>query len=448
MKAPVTVHLALLGLLLVGGSAPLLAETAYVPVANLQVEGVQYETVLWVTNAGDAPAGFSTRFIPFNTDGTPPAEPPAQKITVSPGGTFYLRSLAPAGSRGMLELTVEPGLVAVARIEGTLPGGSESLGATVPVLTSKKLIAANQEAVVQGLERSALHKRSSVGFINLGDQPAECSVAAFQANGANIQSAALLQIPPFGMVEFYDALNILGLVNAEHVHLKSTCDQPSYPFATISDVTTGEVAFVEPSSDPDLGSSIGPPPGDALRFTAPGVFHAPRKGNAVRRLTFPVPEGAYASARAQLDVFVGPWATSASAGSHNIFWMVRDARNGEMFGYINVRGPNSNQIWFRHGFHGDVTPRISSRVQLTPGETYRFDYLYDAAGRRVELVVRTQAGAEVARLFGVPNVGEILFGANQTIVMDFGFQPGLNPAEPPTFGWEYRDLVIDLVPLN
>jgi hypothetical protein len=346
----------------------------------------------------------------------------------------------------MLEITTNPGLVVVARLVGTPAGGVESLGANLPLVASDNLVPANGVAELQGLERTLGETRSNLGVVNLGGVAGACAISAFRANGVKIQQTATVQVPAFGHRQFDDALAILGESAVSHVRATVSCDQAFFAYATIYDVVTGEVVFVGPSSEPDLQGGTEPPPPGIVRFSEPGVFHAPQPGNAVRRLTFAVPPGRYIAARAQLDVFVGPWAPSRSAGSHNIFWMVRDARNGHMFGYVNVTGPNNNTLWFRHGFHPFSSPRFSTPLVLVPGGTYHFDYLYDAAGDRIELSVRTSTGAEIARLTGNPNVSFVDFNPGQTVVMDFGFQPGANPNEPPTFGWQYRNLVVDLTP--
>lgn len=452
MKVRPFVHLALLAALLAGVAQPLAAETGYVPVvAAYHAEGVDYETALWISNLGTTSGEFSTRFIPFNSDGTvPPANPPA-KVTLPAGGTFFLRPLAPKGARGLLEVIADPGLVAVARLVTTPFSGGETLGASVPLVTSKNLIAAGQTAALQGIERDAAGTRSHYGLINLGTQPAACSVSVFQAGGTQILQTALLQVPAMGEVDFYDALQLLGVVTIEHARINSTCDQPFYPYVTLADIRTGEVAFLEPSLHPDLGTGSTPPPppppDGSVRFTAPGVFHSPTPNNAVKRLSFTPPPGLYAYLRAQLDVKLGPWSPGNPSGTHNIFWMVRSARNADMFGYVNVKGPNSNSIFVRHGFNQTQSQkaRMDGSVALNPGATYHFDYLYDAHSRVIELIVSNQAGFELVRLRGTPNANNVRFDQGETLVLDFGFPQGLNPNEPATYGWDYKDLVIDIV---
>ena len=75
-----------------------MAGVAYVPVtANVQIEGVDFPTALWILNVGTVPAGFSTRIIPVDTDGTPVGVQTGQRRVLAAGGTFYLRPLAPPG---------------------------------------------------------------------------------------------------------------------------------------------------------------------------------------------------------------------------------------------------------------------------------------------------------------------------------------------------------------
>jgi hypothetical protein len=52
----------------------------------------------------------------------------------------------------------------------------------------------------------------------------------------------------------------------------------------------------------------------------------------------------------------------------------------------------------------------------------------------------------VATITDVPNVTSIQFSNNMTLDIDFGFEEGLNPSEPPTYGWEYRDVCVHVIP--
>ena len=446
--------LALLALLAVAAQ-PAMAGIAYVPVtANLQIEGVNYQTVLWISNVGSAPAGFSTRFIPTNTDGTPAAGQAGEKRMLAPGATFYLRPLAPPGALGVLEITTDPGMVAEARLVGTPLGGGESLGATVPVVTSDNIAAANQTVVLQGLERDSNRKRSNLGIVNLGGAMTFCSVSVFRANNVQIQQTAVVGVPAYGQREFYDALNILGEVAAQHVRVNVSCDQPFFPYTTIYDVSTGEVAFATASGEPDLTSTVPPPvdqppptgecPEGAICFSRPGVFYRPTPGETIRRETFSLDDGSYTKIHFWVEVFHGGW-RNPTDGFYSLFWLAIN-RHFRLIGFSGFHGPNKNDILFRHGMNieAGLKPKFLEPFAATPGQTYVCDFLFDAAGRHLEYKLLDTASHVLMSVTDRPNVNRIQVGNNEDLVADFSSLQGLNANEPPTFGWEYRNLTVEV----
>jgi hypothetical protein len=125
-----------------------------------------------------------------------------------------------------------------------------------------------------------------------------------------------------------------------------------------------------------------------------------------------------------------------------LFWLVKD-KNFNMFGYASLRGPETHQALLRHGIgltHANKL-RIVQPMTITPGKTYRLDYVYDTAIQVVDLAISD--GSTTVHLTGPPNVGSFSFGPTEKIVIDMGFT-GVNPDEQPTFGWVYRDLHVEL----
>ncbi len=212
--------------------------------------------------------------------------------------------------------------------------------------------------------------------------------------------------------------------------------------AVLEDLVTG---LPEPEGRPPEGRPPeGRPPEDAAPapgvFSLPGVIHRPRLAAPVRRVAVDVPAGTYRVLELELSVTHGGWARQRPKGVHNVFWLARD-RNRDLFGYVNVR--NQNQVFLRHGI-GQRQPdkaRVAKGMAWPPGTTYRFHYLYDTRGRRIELTVR-DAGRAVAKLQDVPDVAAIVLGAQQRLLVDLGFTGTDNPNEPATLGWTYRDLVV------
>ncbi len=427
-------------------AGPGFAGTVYIPVAAaVEIDGVTYETRVAISNDGTDTAEFRTFFIPVGTDGTERGGAEGQLIVLLPGATF--ETTPEAGFLGLLEVSGDPDLVFDARLIGVLDG-DELLGVQVPVITSQNLTGANQTGHLQGWLRDATHL-ASFGVVNLGHQSSTCSVDVLRDDGLPLIEAVDLVWPGLSLRHFDDSvLALLG--QFEDARAAVTCDQPFYTYATTLDLETAEAAFIAPSA---LGTSTLSIPGagpacpvGSFCFEFPGVFHSPSPGNLVKRVQTTPPPGQYRRIHATLKVVHGGWAPGNSSGVHNIFWFARD-RNRDLFGYLNVKGPGANEIFFRHGIglEQGQKPRVTQGLAMNPGETYEFEYTYDTEQRFIDVVTRDQNGQQVSRLQGVPNVNSISLNQGQKFLWDFGFL-GINPNEPPTIGWGYRDLFVEFVP--
>lgn len=180
----------------------------------------------------------------------------------------------------------------------------------------------------------------------------------------------------------------------------------------------------------------------ARTLTRQGVFHRATSARPVERVVWNVPPGNYRRLRLAVSVTHGGWAAARPAGTHNIFWLARN-RNRDLFGYANLR--NRNQVFIRYGIGmgQGQKPRLTSGGNFQKGKTYRFEYVYDAAARQVEMTV-TQGGRRISHLNGRADQSVIRVGANDRFVMDFGFTGRSNANEPASLGWEWRDLSVEI----
>lgn len=445
--------IALLALLL--GASQVFAGALYVPVAQNTVDqGVRYQTHVWVTNTGNSTQAFTPHFIQSLADGTDREGLDLTEITVPAGGTFFLNSVAPDGQRGLLEIDADPSLAVTARLVSILPNGNELLGATIPVVSSDNLVPAGETAHILGVLREG-NRVANLGLSNLGQESITCTLRAFRFNGSQIADTVEVALNPLTQAQFDDVLGFIGEAAVEDSRFEATCDQPFYLYTTLINRNSGESAFVGPSTDgnslllPPGGTPGGPAtcPANAECFSTPGVVHIPRSNNRVKRVTFPVSPGNYRIIRARVDVTLGPWA-SGNGRLHNIFWLARN-RNFDLVGYVNVFSPSRSSVLVRHGFNVPQPDKTRFEVPqvLQPGETYEFDYTYDTEQRFSELVIRRggAGGQEILRMGGgPPNVNRVAVGPDDLFHMDFGFA-GVNPNEPPTLNWVYRNLRVDFI---
>jgi hypothetical protein len=192
-------------------------------------------------------------------------------------------------------------------------------------------------------------------------------------------------------------------------------------------------------------------PSGAVCFEEPGLFHEPTEGSEVRRLTYTPPDGTYGSMELELDVFHGGWSVDPDAIRHNIFWLAHNARNFDLYGYVNFEKPSTLHLVHGMGMVHVDKPKLRGSADLAPDALYHVHYLYDAAGSLIDLTV-TRAGTEVGRITTEPNIDVIVLNAGDFLAIDFGFgidpDTGLpiNPAEPPTYGWRYMNLKLTLYP--
>ncbi len=425
---------------------PAFAGNVYIPVLGAEIDGISYMTEVTVSNTGAQDAQFTTRLLPLDTDGTTNEEE-GQAILLLSGRTVVLAF--GAGETGMLEVETDSGLAFSARVVGE-SNGDELVGTQLPVVTADNLMAANSVAHLQGWMRDS-DRSTDFGLMSFG-QDALCSMSIFRAGGGAILSNALFPWKPVSYRHFPDALGLLGVNAIADVRLAVSCDQPFFPFALVTNRSTGELMTIDPSGRGSAGVQPAGAPfqcaAGAVCFEEAGVFHVPTPRTPVFRKTVRPPAGQYRQLRALLKVTHGGWFPSRPAGVHNIFWLVKNAKNRDMFGYVNVKGPNANEIFNRHGFNltQEQKPRAERPLALTPGETYQFEYIYNTAQRFIQLIVSDAAGNVLVTLGGVPNISVISFNSGNTIDMDFGFVEGLNPNEPPTYGWGYTDLVLELTP--
>jgi len=187
-----------------------------------------------------------------------------------------------------------------------------------------------------------------------------------------------------------------------------------------------------------------PCPAGATCYEDNGLVHAPTPAYPVHRLTYTPPAGTYTRFRLEMDVYHGGW--SASGGlRHNLFWLARDARNFDLIGYANFEMPSTVHLVHGYGMvHGDKT-KLRTNASLPEYETYHLSYTYDPGGQTLSFTV-TRGGNVVSSQTDTPNVTSISWNGSVTIDIDFGFVEGLNPTEPATYGWEYRNVCLQMIP--
>lgn len=426
-------------------AAPLSAGVLYVPLPGYPTVGESaVELRILVSNRDAAPHSFQTLFLPQNGDGTEQGE--ASSTAVAPGLTVQLTTAAT--DRGLAQFESAPELLWAAKL--VRAGDSRSLGAYLPVITSRNAVAAGGEIHMLGWERGT-GRSSDLILVNLGHAESECAIDVFRADGTQIRSRAVVRMAPLSSRLYEDALAILGELVQSDARAVVSCDRPFFAFSLIRDLGTGEVSYVGPAG---AGSSTlavpGGPPTECtagtLCFSRPGVFYVPSPQESVRRETFPIATGSYSKLHFRVEVVHGGW-KSPSSGLHSLFWLALN-RHFRLIGFSGLHGPGANDVLFRHGMNlpAPDKPKFIRGFVANPGETYVCDFLFDPVGDHLEYRILDLAGNVLLSITDRPNVNRIHVEADEDLVADFSTQLGQNPLEPPTYGWQYKNLTLEVYP--
>ncbi len=442
--------LGLLGLLV---APPLTAGTVYVALSSdTIINGTPYETEIKVTNPAGEEKLFTAFFIPSDWDSTARAEElelPVQRVPA--GATRVYRGLNFGAPNGMLELTSAADLHFTARLIPKVNGG-ETVGITLPVISSDNLFTGGQAMQIVGLRRDDMH-RSGLGIVNLSKSLNPCNIKLIGAGGGQLISPTTLVMPPLSQFFWQDVLGLVAIAKGSEIRAEIMCEKESYAFGTVLDTVNGHGRSLLPAED---GKSLLTPPGvaaacpsGAVCFNEPGIFHQPRPGNEVWIRRYVMQPGLrYRQLRVKLKVTHGGWDRD-QGGLHNFFWLARNEWKSNTFGYVNARG--GNKSIFQNTTNVDikqkgVTQRTPVNVKLIPGTTYEVDYTYDAAAGRITTILTNAAnGNEVARIIEPATIN-----GNRIVTQGEGFfiECALKRVyqEVPTYGWQYADLEFQLIP--
>lgn len=434
-------------------ASPLWAGAVYVPyAADITVGGVSYETQVWASNRGSAARRFFSVFIPGGGNGTDREGITPAAVGVPAGASVLATGVAPDDAFGMLEISGAPQLLISARLVPVGQGGGR-LGGHLPVISSENLVAANDTVSLQGLARDAT-RVSDLLVVNIAQAAASCSVSNFLADGSTLGSTAQISLAPLTVNRYEDVLGILGRQVASGVRVAITCNQSFYAFALATDAGNGNVTVIEPGESltsalivpgtDDGGGTPGPCPDTSICFSLPGTVWIPQRGNSFLRETFALDNGEYTKARLKLDVQLGNWQQPID-GLHGMFWLAIN-RHFRLLGFLAARGPGSSSVRFRHGIDMSATekPKFDVGATFIPGQTYKIDFLYDAINRNLDLKVFDSSGNVVVRITDRTNVGRIRIGNGEDLVLDLGGIEGANPNEPPPYGWQYRNVELEV----
>jgi hypothetical protein len=451
MKTSLLGGLALLAQIL-ALTAPAAAGNLYIPLLDRDGAGDSHQrTEVWIANAGTQTRNFTPVFLPAGTSGAA-LSGTGTPAAVLNGRTSKIVGATTAGHFGLLEISAPTEIQVEARLANTV-GANPVLYTPVPVITSANVIPAGTVAHLVGLGRTSGGLYTDLGIVNLEKQAAQCTVAAFRADGSQIAGTASVPLEPLSVRHFGDAVGILGETDALDVRFQVTCDRTFYPYAATFNPLNGSLLFTTPSGSgaSTLGTgTTPPPPGNTVVFTLDGLFHTPAVGHEIKQLVVQVPRAlALRRMSIDLDVTADAFAPGHESGSHNLIWVYRGKNRSNTIANLNAFGPPRSTI--KNTSNVDVTPaNVSNRetaLAFQQGVLYHVHYVYDAENGTITTTVST-GGVAVATMT------QNATAKNRTLTIPavgFNVQLG-NPAGQgasnlwPTYGWKYANLRIEMVP--
>lgn len=191
-----------------------------------------------------------------------------------------------------------------------------------------------------------------------------------------------------------------------------------------------------PSVDPD---PVEPDPTDepgTIKFS--GLVHKPTPAKPDRGLKFNVPPGTYRRIDFKMDFVHSGWSDPPS-GRHLVVWFVLQ-RNLDMILQLGLVGPPRSRWVWRHGFgmrHGEK-PRVEGAYPFNDGN-HRLKYTYEAGGSATLEVWR--GNRLIINKTDAATVDKIVVDRKDEFRIGLGNPVG-HADEPPTLGWEYRDIEV------
>ena len=436
----------------VAAALPAAAGNLYVPLLDRDgVGGSHQRTEVWIANPATQTRNFTPTFLPTGASGTALSGTGTQ-ATVLNGRTGKLIGATSPGQFGLLEIVADTDVQVEARLANTLGAGS-AVYTPVPVITSANVVSAGAKANLLGLSRSSGGIYTDLGVVNLDRQAvATCSVSVFRADGSPVSGTATITVEALSMRHFGDALALLGETDVLDARAQVTCDKAFYPYAAQFNPVAGTLLFATPtgSGASTLGPGNTPPPGTSVIFTLNGLFHTPTVGHEIKQLVVGVPQAL--SLRSMIidwDITPGPFTVGHESQNHSLIWVYRGKNRSNTIANMNTFGPPRSTI--KNNTNVDLAPPAittqETSMAFQQGTLYHIHYVYDAehatitttvSSGGVTTAVMTQNASAKNHILTIPAIGfNVQFGNTAAQAAS---------GEWPTYGWQYANLRIEMVP--
>lgn len=427
--------------LIVGLSAPLMAERVYIPVVDAQgVDGKSLATQLSVSNFDGVERPYSSVFLKSESDGTEVSGRGGQTVVPANQAVFFKR-VAAAGEAGLLEIDAAPDMLVSSWIKTTR--GQRTFYSGVPVITEQNRVAAGGFTYLNGVGRTGSRDVAQLSLVNLGETSSLCQVDAVDLDGAFVRNLGSFAVSSLSLSRFDDAL---GLRGEAATTLKVSCDQAFYAFAVAVDSASSEVSFLNPATAVEKATA--PKAGKAsVVFSQSGVFHVAVKEKPKSILRVPVPDSLRSgNLKAEFDFVAGPWNPRLPSGAHNLLFFHRGRFRGNTIANVNALGPKKDFLKINQNIDLPAKTNTSSKVaqSFVRGQTYHATVNYDASNKSVKLTL-SQNG-QVLRTLSLNGTARdrVLMVPASGLVAEFGNYNNQELPEVSSLGWTFSNFRVEI----
>ncbi|MFY9825554.1 MAG: hypothetical protein WAM82_29540 [Thermoanaerobaculia bacterium] len=438
---------------ILAAALPAAAGNLYVPLLDRDgASGSHQRTEAWIANPSSQARSFKPTFLPAGASGAP-LSGTGTAATVLTGRTGKLIGLTTPGQPGLLEIAADTDIQVEARLANTVGAGPTTY-TQVPVITSANVVPAGAKANLLGLSRSSGGIYTDLGVVNLDKTAAAtCSVSVFRADGSQIAGTATITVDALSLRHFSDALGLLGETDVVDARAQVTCDKAFYAHGAVFNPATGVLLFTTPtgSGASTLGTgSTPPPPGNAIVFTLNGLFHTPSVGHEIKQLVVQVQQAlSLRSMTIDWDVTPAAFTAGHESENHSLIWVYRGKNRSNTIANMNTFGPPVSTI--KNSSNVDLAPPAitvqQTALALQQGTLYHIHYVYDAEHATITTTVSTGGVTAAVMTQNATARNNVL-----TIpAIGFNVQFGNTAAQAtshewPTYGWQYANLQITMVP--
>ncbi len=375
---------------------------------------------------------------------------PSTRVEVPAGRTMVYADLAQGGP-SMVELTAHGELTFQAFLMPLASNGKRvGLREQIPIVDSENLVRGGSWAFVSGLRRDS-YDRSDYAILNLSHAVNQCEHRVRSQEGLWARESTVLSHRPLSLTYVSDVLLVVGVELGDRYTISTNCADNFYVAALVTDRWDHQVSVLEPSQS---GISSLAPPGYGEPPATPDPPDPPppppdscpsgwtcldpdRTAHTVKTkdLQYILRAGLKAGTYEAVELEFNLRTTDIDPAGAQIFWLGIN-RHRDLLGFTVQR---RSDLFVRHGLgvtHTEKARLVLPRA-LTPNQTYKFSYSYNAGGEVSLCVTDSREKRFCSR--GSANVNSLTFAASDRLVLVMG-SDGTEEIEPPQWGWAYSDI--------